>query len=145
MAFLRTAGMQARFYGSSLGHLGSFKKRIFALQQFLLRRGMLPSAGKARRAQKSPTKIGNFPGAHALIPCSALTNWGPIPAGWAPSFCQRRRTMAWLRERLVWAAVLIPLAGTLAACDSEGPAEEAGETVDDAAEDAGDAVEDATD
>ena len=53
--------------------------------------------------------------------------------------------MVWLRERLVWAAVLIPLAGTLAACDSEGPAEEAGETVDDAAEDAGDAVEDATD
>ena len=53
--------------------------------------------------------------------------------------------MAWLREQLVWAAVLIPLAGALAACDSEGPAEEAGETVDDAAEDAGDAAEDATD
>ena len=53
--------------------------------------------------------------------------------------------MAWLREHLVWAAVLIPLAGALAACDSEGPAEEAGETVDDAAEDAGDAAEDAGD
>jgi hypothetical protein len=52
--------------------------------------------------------------------------------------------MAWLRERLVWAAILIPLAGTLAACE-EGPAEKASETVDDAAEDAGDAVEDATD
>lgn len=52
--------------------------------------------------------------------------------------------MDWLRHRLVWAAVLIPLAGALAACE-EGPAENAGETVDDAAEDAGDEVEDATD
>ena len=52
--------------------------------------------------------------------------------------------MDWLRERLVWAVVLIPLAGALAACE-EGPAEQAGETIDDAAEDAGDAVEDATD
>jgi hypothetical protein len=52
--------------------------------------------------------------------------------------------MDWLRHRLVWAAVLIPLAGALAACE-EGPAEDAGETVDDAAEDAGDAVENATD
>jgi hypothetical protein len=48
--------------------------------------------------------------------------------------------MDWWRERLVWAAVLIPLAGALAACD-EGP-EQAGETIDDAA---GDAAEDATD
>jgi hypothetical protein len=52
--------------------------------------------------------------------------------------------MAWLRDRLVWGAVLIPLAGVLAACD-DGPAENAGETVDDAVDDAGDAVEDATD
>jgi hypothetical protein len=53
--------------------------------------------------------------------------------------------MDWLRERLVWAVVLIPLAGALAACEDQGPAEEAGETIDDTAEDAGDAVEDATD
>jgi hypothetical protein len=52
--------------------------------------------------------------------------------------------MDWLRERLVWAAVLIPLAGGLAACE-EGPAEQAGEEVDDAADEAGDAVDDATD
>ena len=49
-------------------------------------------------------------------------------------------TMAinWLRSRLVWAGVLVPLAAALAACE-EGPAENAGEAVDDAAEEAGDA------
>ena len=52
--------------------------------------------------------------------------------------------MDWLRERLIWAAVLIPLAGALSACE-EGPAEQAGEAIDDAADDAGDAVDDATD
>jgi hypothetical protein len=49
-----------------------------------------------------------------------------------------------LRSWLVWAAVLVPLAAALAACE-EGPAENAGEEVDDAAEEAGDAAEDATD
>jgi hypothetical protein len=53
--------------------------------------------------------------------------------------------MDWLRERLVWAAVLVPLAGALSACDDQGPAEEAGEAVDDTVEDAGDAAEDSTD
>jgi hypothetical protein len=52
--------------------------------------------------------------------------------------------MDWLRERLFWAAVLVPLAGALAACD-QGPAERAGAAIDDAVEDAGDAIEDATD
>jgi hypothetical protein len=52
--------------------------------------------------------------------------------------------MDWLRNHLVWAAVLVPLAGALAACE-EGPAERAGEAVDDTVEDTGDAVEDATD
>ncbi len=33
----------------------------------------------------------------------------------------------------------------LAACDEQGPAEEAGEQIDEAAEEAGDAFEDATD
>jgi hypothetical protein len=56
-----------------------------------------------------------------------------------------RRKMDWLRERLSWAAVLIPLAGALAACEEQGPAEEAGEAIDDSVEGAGDAVEDATD
>lgn len=38
------------------------------------------------------------------------------------------------------------LMGGLAACDdNDGPAEEAGEAIDDAVEDTGDAVEDATD
>jgi len=49
-----------------------------------------------------------------------------------------------LRKRLVWLAVMIPLAGAVAACE-EGPAEQAGEAVDDAAEETGDAVEEATD
>ena len=40
-------------------------------------------------------------------------------------------------------AVLLPLA-MLAACD-EGPAEDAGEAIDETAEEAGDAAEDATD
>ena len=52
--------------------------------------------------------------------------------------------MGWLRGRLVWAAVLIPLAAALAACE-EGPAENVGEAVDATAEEAGDAAEEATD
>ena len=52
--------------------------------------------------------------------------------------------MSWWRTRLVWAAVLVPLAGALAACE-EGPAETAGEAVDDAAEEAGEAADDAAD
>jgi hypothetical protein len=39
---------------------------------------------------------------------------------------------------------LVPLATVLAACD-DGPAEDAGEAMDDAAEETGDAAEDATD
>ncbi|WP_019625752.1 hypothetical protein [Thioalkalivibrio sp. ALJT] len=34
---------------------------------------------------------------------------------------------------------------TLAGCDNQGPAEEAGENIDDAMEDAGDALDDAAD
>jgi hypothetical protein len=52
--------------------------------------------------------------------------------------------MAWLHNYLVLGAMLMPIAGGLAACD-EGPAEEAGEAVDEAVDDAGRAVEDATD
>jgi hypothetical protein len=52
--------------------------------------------------------------------------------------------MSWLRSRLAWAAVLVPLAAALAACE-EGPAENAGEAVDDAAEETGEAVDDAAD
>jgi hypothetical protein len=69
---------------------------------------------------------------------------GLIPAGGPLVLPGRRRKMAWLRDRLVWLVVLMPLAGVLAACD-DGPAENAGETIDDAVDDAGDAVEDATD
>jgi hypothetical protein len=58
---------------------------------------------------------------------------------------EEKETMNWLRERLVWAAVLVPIAGVLAACGDEGPAEEAGESIENTVEDAGDAVEDATD
>ena len=50
--------------------------------------------------------------------------------------------MLWLRRYLVWGSVLLPLGFVLAGCD-DGPAENAGEAVDDAAEEAGDAAEDA--
>ena len=53
--------------------------------------------------------------------------------------------MEWLRGRFVWAAVLIPLAGALAACEDQGPAEQTGEVIDETVEDTGDAIEDATD
>jgi hypothetical protein len=49
-----------------------------------------------------------------------------------------------LQKRFVWLALLMPLTFTVAACD-DGPAEEAGEAVDNAAEQTGDAVEEATD
>jgi hypothetical protein len=52
--------------------------------------------------------------------------------------------MSWLRTRLAWLAIFVPLASILAACD-DGPAEDAGEAIDDVAEEAGDAAEDATD
>jgi hypothetical protein len=45
---------------------------------------------------------------------------------------------------LIWSVVLVPLAGALTACD-EGPAEKAGEAVDEAVNDASRAVEDAAD
>ena len=51
--------------------------------------------------------------------------------------------MIWLQKRLWWASVLLPLGFVLAGCD-DGPAENAGEAVDEAAENAGDTVEDAT-
>lgn len=55
--------------------------------------------------------------------------------------------MDWLRQRLFWAVVLVPLAGvlSLSACEEQGPAEEAGEAVDETVEGAGDAIEDTTD
>jgi hypothetical protein len=52
--------------------------------------------------------------------------------------------VGWFRNRLIWALVLLPLAGALSACD-DGPAEKAGEAVDEAVDDAGRAVEDAAD
>ncbi|MBL28370.1 MAG: hypothetical protein CMM50_12570 [Rhodospirillaceae bacterium] len=51
-----------------------------------------------------------------------------------------RPTRAMLRIALLGLTV-----GWLAACDEEGPAEKAGEAIDNAVEDAGDAVEDAGD
>jgi hypothetical protein len=73
----------------------------------------------------------------------ALCPLGLTPPG-EPFLCEERGIMGWLRDHLIWGAVLIPLAGVLAACD-DGPAEQAGEAADEAADDAGDAVEDATD
>jgi hypothetical protein len=48
--------------------------------------------------------------------------------------------MHWFRNRLVWGALLVSLAGPLAACD-DGPAEDAGEVVDETADEAEDAVD----
>ena len=48
--------------------------------------------------------------------------------------------MIWLRKRLWWAAILLPLGFVVAGCD-DSPVEEAGEAV----EDAGEAAEDVTD
>ncbi|HET6521031.1 MAG TPA: hypothetical protein VFG47_14595 [Geminicoccaceae bacterium] len=45
-----------------------------------------------------------------------------------------------MRRFALLAALTLPLA--LAACDNDGPMEEAGESVDEAVEDAGEAVED---
>lgn len=47
--------------------------------------------------------------------------------------------------RMVVAVALLAPALALAACDDDGPAEQAGEAIDDAAERAGDAVNDAAD
>ena len=48
--------------------------------------------------------------------------------------------------RKVFAILIVGLfAGGLVACEEQGPAEEAGEAVDNAVDDAGDAVEDAGD
>lgn len=46
-----------------------------------------------------------------------------------------------LRKILIGFALLLPLAGGLAACDDQGPAEEAGESLDEAAEDVGNAFD----
>jgi hypothetical protein len=52
--------------------------------------------------------------------------------------------MIWLRKRLWWAAIVVPLGFAVAGCD-DGPMEETGEAVDETAEEAGEAAEDATD
>ncbi|HSA79859.1 MAG TPA: hypothetical protein VLE23_03490 [Geminicoccaceae bacterium] len=50
--------------------------------------------------------------------------------------------MSWWRRTLVSGAVVVPLALMLAACD-DGPAENAGEAIDETAEEAGEAAEEA--
>ena len=45
--------------------------------------------------------------------------------------------MNWLRNRLIWGAMFVSLAGALAACE-EGPAEDAGEVIDEQGEEATD-------
>jgi hypothetical protein len=61
-----------------------------------------------------------------------------------PQTAKQEELMTWLRSCLIGAAVLFPLAGILASCD-DGPAEDAGEAIDETADEAGDAAEDATD
>ncbi|MBA4208944.1 MAG: hypothetical protein C0454_05400 [Parvibaculum sp.] len=46
-----------------------------------------------------------------------------------------------LRKTLFGIALILPLAGGLAACDDQGPAEQAGEAIDDAADSVADAFE----
>jgi hypothetical protein len=50
--------------------------------------------------------------------------------------------MSWWRSSFLSLAVVMPLVALLAACD-EGPAENAGEAIDETAEDAGEAAEEA--
>jgi hypothetical protein len=50
--------------------------------------------------------------------------------------------MSWWRSSFLSLAVVMPLAALLAACD-EGPAENAGEAIDETAEEAGEAAEEA--
>ncbi|MEX0840630.1 MAG: hypothetical protein WD034_13950 [Parvibaculum sp.] len=47
-----------------------------------------------------------------------------------------------LRKTIIGIAVVLPLMGALAACDDPGPAEEAGEALDDAGESVKDAFKD---
>ncbi|MBX3446445.1 MAG: hypothetical protein KF765_06800 [Parvibaculaceae bacterium] len=46
-----------------------------------------------------------------------------------------------LRKTLFGIALILPLAGGLAACDDQGPAERAGESLDEAADSVADAFE----
>lgn len=50
-----------------------------------------------------------------------------------------------LSETIAAALLVSALAIVLPACDQQGPAEEAGESIDNTVEDMGDSVEDATD
>jgi hypothetical protein len=52
--------------------------------------------------------------------------------------------MSWWRRSFLSLAVAMPLGALLAACD-DGPAENAGEAVDDQAEEAGEEAEEAAD
>lgn len=47
--------------------------------------------------------------------------------------------------RVLLMAFALSSFGLVAACDNQGPAEEAGEAIDDSVQEAGDAIEDATD
>lgn len=49
------------------------------------------------------------------------------------------------RKFMLWASGSMLLVPVLVGCDDEGPAEEAGEKIDDAAEEAGDKLEDVGD
>jgi hypothetical protein len=64
-----------------------------------------------------------------------LMQGGPLLTGGHYVVCWRRTAMNWLRERLIWGAILVSLAGALAACE-EGPAEDAGEVIDEQGEEA---------
>tara|TARA_R110000868_G_scaffold10429_2_gene51185 strand:+ start:8778 stop:8981 length:204 start_codon:yes stop_codon:yes gene_type:complete len=46
-----------------------------------------------------------------------------------------------LRKTVIGMALILPLAGVLAACDDKGPAEELGEKIDDAGQSMKDAID----
>jgi|TARA_B100000929_G_scaffold286329_2_gene271256 hypothetical protein len=64
---------------------------------------------------------------------------------WYLSFKQhlrRRRDMSTpLMKKLAVALLMAMMVGGLAACDNQGPAEEAGESIDESMEDAGESLE----
>lgn len=57
----------------------------------------------------------------------------------------KQLTMKHLRMLAVAFCLVFVGGGMLAACSEQGPAEKAGEKIDDAADDAGDAIDDAVD
>ena len=60
-----------------------------------------------------------------------------------PGLCENKMMLRKMQKVLFIALLLFPLAGGWVACDKEGPAEKAGEKIDEAVDEAGDKMEQA--